>query len=222
MSKPSFLLYKSFYEPVKDLSNEELGILFRLVFAYQINPENPVGFLETQENQDEKVVKIPPSVKMAFSFFKNQFDLDLKKYDKIIERNKSNGSKGGRPKKEETQENPENPVGLKEPKKPDKEKEKENVKDLSIIINNNTRAIFKKPTIEEVQNYCMGRKNNVVASKFCNFYESKGWKVGKNSMKDWKAAVRNWESSDTSTKKVNDEELKRQRIREHYQQNNGE
>lgn len=52
---------------------------------------------------------------------------------------------------------------------------------------------FKKPTVEEVQEYCQERKNNVNATQFINFYESKGWKIGNQSMKDWKAAVRTWE-----------------------------
>lgn len=52
---------------------------------------------------------------------------------------------------------------------------------------------FKKPTLEEVKEYCKERNNNVNAEQFIDFYESNGWKVGKNSMKDWKASVRTWE-----------------------------
>lgn len=52
---------------------------------------------------------------------------------------------------------------------------------------------FKKPTLEEVKEYCLERNNNVDAELFINYYESNGWKVGKNSMKDWKACVRTWE-----------------------------
>ena len=52
---------------------------------------------------------------------------------------------------------------------------------------------FKKPTLEEVQSYCLERNNNINAELFIDYYESNGWKVGKNSMKDWKAAVRTWE-----------------------------
>jgi len=52
---------------------------------------------------------------------------------------------------------------------------------------------FKKPTIEEIEVYCKERKNKVSPNKFYNFYESKGWMVGKNKMKDWKACVRTWE-----------------------------
>lgn len=58
---------------------------------------------------------------------------------------------------------------------------------------------FKKPTEIEVKEYCKERKNTVDADKFINYYESNGWKVGKNSMKDWKAAVRNWEKSKFNT-----------------------
>lgn len=52
---------------------------------------------------------------------------------------------------------------------------------------------FIIPTILEISEYCKERKNKVDAEKFYNFYTSKGWMVGKNKMKDWQAAVRNWE-----------------------------
>lgn len=52
---------------------------------------------------------------------------------------------------------------------------------------------FIKPTIEEVAGYCHERGNNIVPEEFFDFYESKGWMVGKNHMKDWRAAVRTWE-----------------------------
>jgi len=55
---------------------------------------------------------------------------------------------------------------------------------------------FIPPTLEEVKAYCQERKNNVDANKFVDFYESKGWMIGKNKMKDWKAAVRTWERKD--------------------------
>ena len=54
---------------------------------------------------------------------------------------------------------------------------------------------FTKPTIEEVQAYCQERNNNVDAQRWFDYYSSNGWKVGKNPMKDWKAAVRTWERS---------------------------
>jgi len=58
---------------------------------------------------------------------------------------------------------------------------------------NNSR--FTPPTLDQVKDYCKERNNSVDAIKWFNFYEAKGWMVGKNKMKDWKAAVRTWEES---------------------------
>ena len=66
-------------------------------------------------------------------------------------------------------------------------------KNKEIII---TNKYFKKPTILEVQSYCLERKNNVDCEAFWDFYESKDWFVGKSKMKCWKSAVRNWERGD--------------------------
>lgn len=52
---------------------------------------------------------------------------------------------------------------------------------------------FTKPTLEEIIAYCEERGNNVDPQAFYDFYESKGWKVGNQPMKDWRAAVRTWE-----------------------------
>ena len=60
-----------------------------------------------------------------------------------------------------------------------------------------TASRFTPPTIEEVRAYCEERGNNVSPERFIDYYSSIGWKVGKNSMKDWKAAVRTWERKDT-------------------------
>ena len=57
---------------------------------------------------------------------------------------------------------------------------------------------FVPPTQEEVSAYCKERANNINPAKFIAFYESKGWMVGKNKMKDWKAAIRNWEQRDST------------------------
>lgn len=54
---------------------------------------------------------------------------------------------------------------------------------------------FVPPTPEEVNTYCRERNNGIDGSEFCDFYQSKGWLVGKSKMKDWKAAVRAWEKS---------------------------
>lgn len=59
---------------------------------------------------------------------------------------------------------------------------------------------FKKPTVEEVEAYCTERANSIDPGGFCDFYESKGWLVGKSPMKCWKAAVRTWERREAASK----------------------
>lgn len=54
---------------------------------------------------------------------------------------------------------------------------------------------FTPPSIEEVRAYCIERQNNVNPQRFVDHYESNGWMVGRNKMKDWRAAVRTWESN---------------------------
>ena len=77
------------------------------------------------------------------------------------------------------------------------------------------KKVFQKPSLEEIQAYCQERHNNVDAEKFISHYEANGWKVGKNSMKDWRAAVITWEKSDFSaaSSRKNDDEDYWQRIR---------
>lgn len=61
------------------------------------------------------------------------------------------------------------------------------------IVNNKSIVRFTPPSLNDVARYCAERKNGIDAESFVAFYESKGWMIGKNKMKDWKAAVRTWE-----------------------------
>jgi len=61
---------------------------------------------------------------------------------------------------------------------------------------------FTPPTLDDVKDYCLLRENKVDAEKWHDFYQSKGWMVGKNKMKDWKAAIRTWEK-ESSLKQTN-------------------
>ena len=72
--------------------------------------------------------------------------------------------------------------------------------DKNSIGNNIGGKKFTPPTIEEVEAYCKERNNTVDAETFINFYESKGWYVGKNKMKDWRACVRTWERNRDNNK----------------------
>lgn len=84
------------------------------------------------------------------------------------------------------------------------------IRDKSIEKDNNTlkekckKEKFVPPTLEEVTAYCKERNNNVEPQVFIDFYESKGWLVGKTKMVDWKASVRTWERTNknkTTTRK---------------------
>ena len=70
------------------------------------------------------------------------------------------------------------------------------------------RKRFEKPTLSQITQYCLERNNNVNAEQFYDYYESNGWKVGKNDMKDWKACVRTWERNcyDKPIKKKNNKQ----------------
>jgi len=115
MDKQSFLIYKSFYEPVKHLSDDELGKLFRAIFQYQITGQIP---------------ELESSINMAFMFYKNQFDLDNDKYEKRVETLRANGSKGGRPKK--TKDNQKKQKVFSEPKKA-----------VNVNVNDNVNVKYK-------------------------------------------------------------------------------
>lgn len=61
---------------------------------------------------------------------------------------------------------------------------------------------FTAPTVEKVAEYCRERNNGVDPQRFVDFYEAKGWRIGSNPMKDWKAAVRTWEQRDSNPGKA--------------------
>ena len=99
--RKSFIIYKNFYEPIKHLSDDDLGKLFRAIFQYQIS----------------NGVEVEPGIKIPFEFFKNQFNLDNEKWLKRAQSSRENGSLGGRPQE------PRKPSGLsgldQKPRKPD-------------------------------------------------------------------------------------------------------
>ena len=76
--KESFILYNSFYEPIKTLKNEQLGKLFRAIFNYTINKEI---------TQDDEIL-------VAFMFIKNQLDLDENKWQEERNKRSEAGKKG--------------------------------------------------------------------------------------------------------------------------------
>ena len=90
MAKDSFIIYTAFYRPISLLSDKQLGRLFRAIFAYNLG----------------EVVNVEEDIRMAFEFFKNQFDIDESKYQAKIKRDVENGRKGGNPNFKRGQSNP--------------------------------------------------------------------------------------------------------------------
>ena len=97
---------------------------------------------------------------------------------------------------------------------------KMNPNNKDININNNTfsnkeTGRFKKPSIEEIRSYCLEKGSRVDPEQFFNFYESNGWMVGKNHMKDWKAAVRTWEKREKEVPQRKRENTHQESVLEH-------
>lgn len=172
--KKSFVLYCDLIRTIEHLTDEQAGRLFKHVLEY-VNDRNP----ET----DDIITKL------AFEPIKQQLKRDLGKWEKYINKQRENGMKGGRPPiTQKTQ------AFFEKPKKADNVNVNVNVND-SVTIESRAKGFappHKDEVIQEMSKTLDDFTAMAEADKFINFYESKGWMVGKNKMKEWKAAVRNW------------------------------
>lgn len=175
--RDSFVFYRSFSDAVKNLPAEEYKKVMQAVIGYALDGEEPeVGGIEYT----------------VYCLVKPQIDANNKRYE--------NGKKGGRPKLEPN--NNQEITKIKPNGNQDETKPQPNV-----YVNDNVNDIKKKdtkvskekafrfcpPTVEEVKEYCSEKGyHSVDCDRFVDFYESKNWMVGKNKMKNWRAAVRNW------------------------------
>ena len=175
MGKNSFVLYTDYLAQIEMLSMEQRGMLLTAIMLYQAGEEIP---------------DVDPVTAMAFSFIKTNMDRDNDRYEKIVEARREAGKTGGRPKKEAEKQT--------KAKKPDNDNDIENdsENDSENVIEKKSIGRFTPPSVDEVHEYAYGSGYSIDADKFIDFYESKGWMVGKNKMKDWRAAVRNWSRSD--------------------------
>lgn len=156
------------------LTDEESGQLIKAIIAY---------------NKGEEY-SLKGALNALFIMFKNEIDRTKETYETKCLKNKANGLKGGRPK---TQNNP--TVKNKTQKTQDKEEDKDKEEDNS---NKSITRGFKKPTLNDIQNRCIEMNYSLDAEKFFNYYESNGWKVGRNKMKSWHSALANWNKNDTT------------------------
>lgn len=171
MDKKSFVMYQTWAEVIKLLPREEAGELIQAICSYVTGDDHEI------EN---------PVVNAIFEGqIKPKIEEDERKYNERVERiNKVNESrddivtKSSRSRHDIVSVTVTDTVTDKDIKEKDKREK---------------RTRFSPPTLEQVKEYCQERKNSVDPERFIDFYESKGWVVGKSPMKDWKAAVRNWE-----------------------------
>ena len=207
MNRDSFVLYADSLDILDLLSDEQAGQLFRTIRNYV---------------KGEALPELDQVTNIAFVPIKNHLDRDAEKYEKICKKRREVGALGGRPKKEpigfeKNQKVLEKTKGISEkPKKPvpdpDPDPDPVPVPDTDPVPDpvpdmykgdkspKKRASRFTPPSIEEVRAYCIERENGIDPERFCNFYESKGWMVGKNKMKDWKASVRNWEKINRDNK----------------------
>ena len=180
--KKSFIMYCDQRGIFDKLPDEYAGKLIKHIFAY-VHDEDP----ET----DDLVLT------MAFEGIKTALKRDLEKYREFVEKQRLNGKSGGRPKKaNETQETQ---AFLEKPKKADNDNDSDSVSDNDSVNESEKkkRTTFDRPSIEQVEQYCDERGfQKQLAINFYDGMTSKGWMVGKNPCKDWKAAFRTWETKE--------------------------
>ena len=183
--KKSFVMYESWGAAIEKMSNEQAGELIKVIYAYQKDPD---------------AVPEDPALAFVFELIKQQLDADSQRYKEACAARSEAGKKGGRPK---TNASDKKQMVSEESKKSkcfsEKAKKADNDNEYDNDLKENTidgvkEKRFAPPTLENVSEYCreMGY-TNVDAARFIDFYTSNGWMVGKNRMKDWKAAVRNWD-----------------------------
>lgn len=177
----SMVFYQSFAKAIKLMpKDKQLDALWAII---------DYGLDGTEPDPETDVYTM-----MVYEMAKPQIDSNVKR--------KVNGSSGGRPKTYGYED--EKPVvtesenhRLSDEKPNVNVNENVNVKenDKKKDTNVSKEKRFAPPTPEDVREYCREKGLSVDADRFVDFYESKNWYVGKNKMKDWKAAVRNWARS---------------------------
>lgn len=179
MPMTGFFCQDAYLEKTAKLSDQEVGRLFRALMTYHATGE---------------AAELKGREEIAFDFIRDDIDRDEAKYAAKCEQARQNRAKagntgtgvdGGQRRSTETD------GGYKSNRKEIYEKETP-----LTGRKEKPRSRFSPPKVEEVAEYCRERGNNVDPELFWSFYESKGWKVGNQAMKDWKAAVITWEKED--------------------------
>lgn len=185
--KNSFILYTEQKAVIDKLTDEQAGKLIKAIYAHETGEE----------------MELDSILDLVITPFLTSLERNTEKYQKRVETNKKNIAK--RWNNDDTKNTNGNggiPNDTNDTNGNDSDSDSDSV---NVNVNENDlkenikRKVFTKPTAEEVKAYCSERKNNVDADKFIDFYESKGWLIGKNPMKDWRACVRTWEKGGNSS-----------------------
>ena len=170
-------VFADFEDAIEPINDAEAGRLFRAMLRYARTGETP------KFSGNERYLW--PTAK-----------LNIDREAAFCEKQRRNATNPNEAKPSQTKPNEAKPSQTSQKDK-DKDKEKNNTFTLTgsgICADKPHR--FTPPTLAEVRAYCQERMNNVDASRFIDYYASNGWKVGRNPMKDWRAAVRTWEKND--------------------------
>lgn len=173
--RKSCVIYDSWADQLINLPKEMAGEYIQAILTYAI-------YGEDMEVED-------PAIKAMLIPVKKKLDDDLDKYQAKVERAKTISKR-----------NRNEIVMISKRNRNDIEgvtvTDTVTVTDKDIKEKDKKKS-FLKPTVDDVKAYCQERGNKVDPYQFVDFYESKGWKVGNQPMKDWKAAVRTWEKRDS-------------------------
>ena len=164
-----FVFQDEYLERLAKLSDQEVGRLVRALAKYHATGE-------TQELAGRESI--------AYDFIKVDIDRIDHRYEANCETNSNNR------KRSLTTVNDRQPIERNDDKDKDKVKEKDTGNDKRDIRR------FTPPTRDQVAEYFAEKGYRVDADRWMAYYESNGWRVGKNPMRDWKAAVRTWASND--------------------------
>lgn len=197
---PAIIFYTSdFMMGTSNLTMEERGQYITLLCL-----QHQLGHL-SKKTIELNVKNISKDVLGKFTldddgnYYNERLEYEINKRTKFIEHQVENGKKGGRPKTQiKPKQNPNKTQTETQIKAKEKPLENENEIENRNINNNK----FIKPTIEEINEYCLERKNGIDAESFYNFYESKGWKVGNQPMKNWKACIITWEKRNNKKQEI--------------------
>ena len=178
MSEVTYIkIFVDYLDAIEPLGDAERGRLFTSLLTYARTGEAP---------------QLGGNERFLFPMMRAQLDRDIAAMAGVSEA-RSKAAKASKSSKcEQMQQMQANAANA---DKSSKDKDKDKDKDDDKKGNCAREARFTPPSIEEVAAYCQERGNGVDAARFVDFYSSKGWMVGKSRMKDWKAAVRNWERS---------------------------